>query len=363
MKTRNVHFLIILGLLSGCAQTQYRTTNLPQKYAASSIVDYSQLDLTPFTRPTASPDTIRPGDRLTVTLDPGTLEAESTLTWNVSVDDSGQTTLPNIGPVRVAGLDSSSAEKAIINTSLQRDVFLTPVVDVKVAERRERSILVSGAVEKPGSIPVNDDSVSLADVIVRAGGISNKASGRITISGGNAGNSTTTINGISDRGLLQVESANSVLPISQSSVQARTVSLDQVSEPQLAEIMVPEGAVVNVEKQPPRPIKVVGVIRDQVVEVPAGQNVRLLDALTMAGGQTYSNWVSDRLTITRYIPEEEKTVRIRASIRKARANSEDNILLAPFDVVTVEENVVTFTLSTLSGLFGAGVSAAQMGAL
>lgn len=365
MKTRNLHFLMILGLLTGCAQTQYRTTNLPQKYAAPSIVDYSQLDLTPFTQPTTSPETIRPGDRLTVTLDPGTLEAESTHTWNVSVDSSGQTTLPNIGPVRIAGLDSTAAEKAIVQTSLQRDVFLTPVVEVKVEERRERSVLVSGAVEKPGPVPVTDDRISLADVIVRAGGISNTASGRITISGGTTGQDgrPPAINGVSENGLLTAEQPNSVLPISQSSVRARTISLETMSERQLADIIVPEGAVVNVEKQPPRPIKVVGVIRNQVVEVPAGQNVRLLDALTLAGGQTYSNWISDQLTISRYIPEEDKTIRIRASIRKARANSEDNILLAPFDVVTVEENLVTFTLSTLSGLFGAGVSAAQMGAL
>ena len=102
------------------------------------------------------------------------------------------------------------------------------------------------------------------------------------------------------------------------------------------------------------------MIKNQVVEVPSGQDVRLLDAVTMAGGQTYSNWISDRVTITRHVSDGSGTIRIRGSIRKARADSSENIPLAPYDIVTVEENVLTFTLSTLSGLFGAGVSAARI---
>ncbi len=351
MDVRRLILVIVLGLFTGCAQTQYHAGNLPQKYVAKSIRDYSQLDLAAYATQAVNPDSIKPGDRLQVTLDPGTLESESSLTWNVSVDGTGQTSLPNIGSVRVAGLDSSQAEKAIVQTSLQRDVFLTPVVEVKLEPRRQRQIFVSGAVKRPGMLKIDEDSISLAGVIARSGGVTSSASGTITVSG-------ATESDVSNPSPLM---PNAILPVGQTTVKPMTVSLETTPDRELGQIMVPEGAVVNVEATPPRPIKVVGVINDQVVEVPAGQNVRLLDAITAAGGQTYSNWISDRLTISRYLPDENRTIRISGSIRKARQDSKHNILLAPYDVVTVEENAFTFTLSTLSGLFNAGATAARIG--
>ncbi|MEQ9411662.1 MAG: polysaccharide biosynthesis/export family protein [Fuerstiella sp.] len=353
MNSKRQIVLILACVFCGCAQSPYRASSLPQRLAARPVRDYSQLDLTPHATQITRQDAIKPGDRLVVTLDPGTLELDSKHEWNVSVDAAGSTSLPNIGPVRLAGLTSTEAEKAIVETSLERDVFLTPVVEVKLAQRRERTVLVSGAVATPGPLKLTEDAVSLADVIVRAGGITNKAEGTITISASADPSGSAA----------EPVPPNAVLPVSQKSVKATSISLETTPDSEFGSIMVPEGSVVHVEELAPRPIKVVGVIRNQVVEVPAGQNVHLLDAVTMAGGQTYSNWISDRVTITRRVPGENRTVRIRGSIRKARSDSSENILLAPYDIVTVEENLVTFTLSTLSGLFGAGVSAAQMGAL
>lgn len=342
----------IVCTLTGCAQTQYRASEIPGRYTAKPVRDYSQLDLTPWASQVEDQNSIRAGDRLQVTLDPGTLEQDSKLVWNVSVDENGETKLPNIGSVRVAGMTNAEAEKNIVLTSLKRDVFLTPVVEVQVADRPKRTVIVSGAVGSPGPIDIAEESVSLADLIVRAGGITNAASGKISVSGD----------------ARQVERMdeppmpNAILPVGQKTVTARTISLDSTPEQQLGQIIVPEGSVVHVEVNPPRPIKISGVIRDQILQSPAGENLHLLDAIALAGGQTYSNWISDRVTITRRVPGENRTVRIRGSIRGARRYSEENILLAPHDIVTVEENPMTFTLSTLSGFFGAGVSAAQIGA-
>ncbi len=347
-----LYLVVVACAISGCAQTQFRASELPGQYAARPVRDYSTVDLTPFAQQIGNPDAIRPGDRLQVILDTGTLQEDSKHTWNVSVDETGQTSLPNIGPVKLAGLNSSEAERSIVQTSLEREVFLTPTVEVKVAERRERTILVTGAVKTPGPVKVADKDVSLADVIVLAGGLTSKASGSISVSSTDARPKPA-----------EPLAPNSVLPVAQTSTKAMTVSLDTTPESGLSEMKLQPGAVVHVEEVTPRPIKVVGVIKNQVVEVPAGQNVRLLDAITQAGGQTYSNWISDKVTITRHVAGGEGTIRIKGSIRKARADSSENILLAPFDIITVEENAVTFTLSTLSGLFGAGANAARIGAL
>lgn len=317
------------------------------------VRDYSRLDLTQFATHDAAQEMILPGDRLVVTLDPGTLEKDAEHVWNVSVDETGQTSLPNIGPVRLAGLNNSEAEQAIVQTSLQRDVFLTPVVEVKLAERRQKTLMVSGAVGQPGEVEIPESEVTLADVIVRARGLSKRASGVVTISGA-----------LSEPMAPGAAGSNTILPVSSSrQLTAKSIQLAESTPEQLAQIQIPEGATVHFEELPEQTVTVVGVIRDQAIQVPAGRDLRLLDAIAAAGGQTYSNWISDRITITRRVPGNSNEIRIAASIRKARNDTRNNLLLAPDDIVTVEENLVTFTLSTLSGLFGAGVSAAQMGAL
>ncbi|MEZ6128512.1 MAG: polysaccharide biosynthesis/export family protein [Planctomycetaceae bacterium] len=335
-------------VFAGCAQNQFRATELPQRYSARPVRDYSTADLAQYSTATEQNDTIAPGDRLTVHLDTGTLTKDSQHIWKVSVDEAGQTNLPNIGPVRLAGMTQTEAETAIVQTSLQRDVFLTPVVDVALEERKERTILLTGAVKEPGPVKIYTDEVSLADAIVRAGGLTSEASGVISVSAGTSPRSQEQIDG------------NGIRSVSQSTLQAVTVSLDRTPESELGEIIVPAGAVVNVEPMPPRIVQVMGVIGNKAVEAPKGQNLYLLDALTMAGGQRYSNWISDRVTVTRSLGGNEPPVRIKTSIRGAQRDSKKNVLLAPGDIVTVEENALTFTLSTLSGFLGAGFNASRI---
>ena len=121
----------------------------------------------------------------------------------------------------------------------------------------------------------------------------------------------------------------------------------------LGQATIPVGSVVNVEEAPPRPIRVIGIIKNQAIEVPPGEDLRLLDAISIAGGQRYSNWISDRVTIIRTLPGSKETVRLGASIRGAKRYGNENILLAPQDIISVEENILTFTLSTVSGFLGA----------
>jgi polysaccharide biosynthesis/export protein len=335
-------------LFAGCARTQFAATSLPARYAARPIRDYSLLDLTAYASPESNDDLIRSGDRLQVNLDPGTFTEDSEHIWPVGVDGSGQATIPNIGPVKLMGLTRAEAAESIVKASIQRDVFLTPSVAVSVEDRRERTIMVTGAVATPGPVTISGHETGLADVIVRAGGLTAEASGAISVSG------------VDITPAQMVDGVNAIRPVGQSSFQALTISLVTTSESELGQTMIPEGSVVHVQESPPRPIQVIGVIRNQSVEVPAGKNVRLLDAITLAGGQTYSNWISDRVTIIRREPGGHDTVRIKASIRKATADAKANLLLAPYDIVSVEENPLTFTLSTLSGFIGAGLNASNV---
>jgi len=325
-------------LLTGCVQGTYSVKSLPKQYAARQVADFSSLSLTAYARPAPSDHEIRSGDRLEVALNSGTGGKEATENWTVGVNDAGNATLPNIGPIRLVGLTQAQAEQTIVDESIARDVYLTPAVDLQLQERRRNSVVVMGGIQSPGELEFLENSLTLADVIVRAGGLTNIASGSITVnraeSSWDSGDQLTTVS--------QTEGPGNSLQ----------VHLATTSAADLAAIEIPPGATVTFEETPGRTIRVIGVIGDQIIDVPAGRNVRLLDALAMASGPTYSHWISNRIEIIRRVPGKNETIRIRASIRAAKKNDADNLLLAPDDIVSVEENVATFALSTLGGLSG-----------
>lgn len=166
-----VPMLLLCALASGCASSKYAASELPRQYHARRITGFQALDLAKYATSDESEGIIAAGDKLRVVLNDGTQSETSVHEWQVSVDENGKTVLPSIGSVQVAGLSNAAAEKTVVQASLQRDVFLTPVVRVAVEERRERLITVIGAVKSPGTVMISRGSVSLADAIVRAGGL------------------------------------------------------------------------------------------------------------------------------------------------------------------------------------------------
>lgn len=323
--------------LVGCATT-YTVNSLPRDYAAHPESDFSMLNLSAWAQPITSKNEIRHGDRLQLRLNSGAGGEDSEQTWSVGVNELGEATLPNIGRVRLAGLSTSEAEQTIVNESVSRDIYLTPAVDLRLEERQTYSVMVTGAVNAPGPLEFHEPSLTLADVIVRAGGLTSAATGQIIV---NQATSTW-------------ESGDQLTAVSHTTTPdgSLQVDLSTTSAEELAAIRIPPGSTIGIAASRPRTIRVIGVIRNREIEVPPGRNMRLLDALAIAGGPTYSDWVSSRVDIIRRVPGENETVRIRASIRRAKKDNEHNLLLAADDIVSVEENPFTFTLSTLGGLTG-----------
>ena len=324
--------------LTGCAHNTYSVSSMPKKYAARPVSDYSLLNLTAYARPIAGPNEIREGDRLEVSLHSGFGNADGVEKWPVGVNDEGVAHLPNIGPIRLVGLTRAQAEQTIVKESIARDVYLTPAVDLKLEGRRLNSVVVSGGIDAPGILEFPESSLTLADVIVRSGGLTKAATGQVTVNRAEShwdrGDHLTTVS--------QTENVGESI----------SVNLATTSAAELAATQIPPGATITFEQVPARTIRIIGVIRDRELEIPPGRNIRLLDALALAGGPTYSSWVSNRVDIIRRVPGKDETIRIRALIRQAKKHDEQNLLLAPDDIVSVEENLITFTLSTLGGLTG-----------
>jgi len=89
-------------------------------------------------------------------------------------------------------------------------------------------------------------------------------------------------------------------------------------------------------------------------DIPLDDELRLLDAVAMAGGRRLE--IADKVSVTRRAGQTGQPITITASMREAQHNGQANIRLAAGDVVQIEETTVTFTLETLRNFVRLGVT-------
>jgi len=117
-----------------------------------------------------------PGDELDVTV-----YGAPDLSGHTRVSSDGNISIPLIGYVRVGGLSSSEAEAEIEAQLRQHLIVNDPQVSVYAKEFTSSGISVAGEVAKPGFYSALGPH-RLLDVLQAAGGLSDRASGSITIS-------------------------------------------------------------------------------------------------------------------------------------------------------------------------------------
>ncbi|RMG38581.1 MAG: hypothetical protein D6725_06905 [Planctomycetota bacterium] len=101
-----------------------------------------------------------------------------------------------------------------------------------------------------------------------------------------------------------------------------------------------------VEKLEPEPIKVLGLVKKPGhYDFPIAEPVRVLDAIAMAEG--VSNGLADKVLVIRNNPQGGEPAVIRVSLRRAKWDGRENLLLAPGDVVSVEQTPETVMLEAL----------------
>jgi len=84
------------------------------------------------------------------------------------VDNGGNVQVPYAGNVRVDGLTTDEARKAV-SDALAR-YFIKPKVTVRVTSFRAKQIYVDGEVRTPGNVQINDIPMTLYEAVNRAGG-------------------------------------------------------------------------------------------------------------------------------------------------------------------------------------------------
>ena len=110
----------------------------------------------------ASAAQLRPGDSLTVTLS-GIPDPSNN---PVQIDEQGSISLPFLGVMPAAGLNTGELSQSIRQAYLDRKFYTSISVSVSVTERY---VYIGGEVQRPGRIPWSPD-LTLAKAVQSAGG-------------------------------------------------------------------------------------------------------------------------------------------------------------------------------------------------
>ena len=303
--------VLLLFAGGGCARTQiYKPSELPISCQAPVFRDPRAISLAAFTAPQNKSEVIGPDYVLEISL-AGGLDRDSNTTFQVRVAEDGTARLPELGPVRVAGLEEVQAEEQITAALVRGGIYRSPTVGVHIERRPTNSITVVGAVKNPGTQKVPRSASYLGAVIVAAGGFTEKADSKIQIT------------------RFQRE--------------PRTVEVDLGDEKQWSRAgeYLDDGTVVTVEKRDLPPVQVQGlVMKPGEVDFPTNRPFRITNAISAAGGE--SNDLADGVLIQRQLPAGQGVVLIHASLADAMQNGQENLPLAPGDVVRVERTASTF---------------------
>jgi polysaccharide export outer membrane protein len=349
--------LAIAGIcFAGCrSMVDYQAAELPTELRSLSVPSPRQIDLTAIARQAINQDIVYPGDILEVSLATG-LEEQEPQRWPLRVSDKGDIDVPLVGRVRVVGHGLIEAERLIREVSIEREIYRQPHVAVVMKQRRTIQVRVVGEVETPGVVQIPAAGSDLLAALVAAGGLTQEAGTEIEIRHPNSGQPLADHHGMVHGVTLAsfVDSPEDPPRI----VRLNLADLRRGDE--AVDLSVEDGSVIMVRKRQKHSVSVIGLVRrPDNYELPEDEALRLLDALALAGGPTVS--VADKVRVIRHPPEMENPVVIAVSVKRAKRLGKENLVLAPGDIVVVEETPITMAVETVRGFIRFGFNSAIPG--
>jgi len=343
--------VILLSWMTGCSSVhRYKVANLPAEFRAASVENVQTLDLTRLAGPPVDSEIIECGDLLEVTIAAG-LSADDTSTFPVRVDEHGMAMLPELGQLRLAGLQLMWAEQQISAACRQRGLILQPQVTVTMKQQRENRILVVGGVEEAGVHMLPRSSSYLLAAITAAGGLADDAGTQITIQRPASPEGNVRLAGYTDSATGSATAAPNNQPTLVTLNLAEAITRSGGGE------YLPGGTTVRVEQRNPAPVEVVGLVRKPgQYDFPVNHDLRVFGAIAMGGG--VSSQLADKVLVMRYHPETGELTTIELSLYSAKRNTDENLLLAPGDIVSVEQTAATAVAGIITNVirFGVGMS-------
>ncbi len=337
---------VLLCWIAGCSGTRsYTAGNLPAELHASPIVNAQTLNLTHLAGPPVNSQMINRNDLLEVTIVAG-LSSEDTWTGPVRVADNGVAILPEIGPLQLAGLHITWAEQKIATASIQQGLYLQPQVTVTMEQQAENRITVSGGVNEPGVYPLPRSSSDVLAALTAAGGLAEDAGTHITIRCLATTEGDVRLAGYNEASLSSPGGRPTLV----------TLNMAEVVDSPGEGYYLPDGSTIRVEQRNPAPISVVGLVRKPgQYDFPTNHDLRVFGAIGLGGG--ISSQLANEVLVMRYHPETGELIPIKLSLSSAKKNAEENLLLAPGDIVSVEQSPATIVSDVLSRVIRFGMSA------
>ncbi|WP_197529009.1 polysaccharide biosynthesis/export family protein [Aeoliella mucimassa] len=267
------------------------------------------------------------------------------------IGDDGTINVPLVGAVRVAGLDEQQAAELVRVAAIERGIFRNPQVTIRVTERAMNYVTVLGAVSEPGTHPVPKSSSNLLVAIAAAGGFTEEAGTEVEVlrqprrllaDKEKSGNPSMIQTVAFEGPMAQVPESRT-----------QRIDLAMLSDSSAGEeknLSIGDQDVVMVHPSKKRVVHVSGLVREpDQFEMPRDQDLHVLDAIAMAGGA--SSPVADKVFVIRRLEEEAEPLVIQVSISKAKMDGNENLRLAPGDMVSVETTISTSIVDSIKHVF------------
>lgn len=346
------------GLMIGCAgPNMYRAKNLPPELAAIPVPNVKRLDLSGLAGPSTGSEFIQPGDVLDLSI-AGGLGADSVIEFPIRVGDDGNAILPDIGLLRLAGLELADAEASISAACIQRGLYLQPHVAVTMKHQRINRITVVGGVEEPGIVELPRGQCYLLDAVVAAGGLSDDAGVNVDIRTPGPVNGLIAANpaNMGPDGVIKASAQG----LASAPARSHRVNIVDSVMSGMSGQYLSDNSVIVVERQELAPVQVIGLVKNPgEFEYPVKRPLNVLGALALAGGRT--NPFADKIYVIRHRSGMSDPAVIEVSLKTAKQSGQENVMLEPGDVVSVERtvntamwdaiNIVRFSLGSSIPLF------------
>ncbi|NND97129.1 MAG: hypothetical protein HKN47_07365 [Pirellulaceae bacterium] len=352
-KTPTCQFAYVTALVgtllafAGCNNRVIQATNLPSQYVAPYYPSANQIDLSRLSNDASDSERLAGGDLIGVTISSG-LEEKPEIK-RVRVNESGEVNVPIVGIVPVAGLTLDEAEKLIGDESIQRRKFVNPVVTVTLEKRRMRKVAVFGAISRPGTYEIPANKCDLAAAIAAAGGLTATADTTVQIRSPkpNQPQVQTVSHEFTDP---------TQTPLLNQSGESIEIDLTRPEENRREQFELIDGSIVMVREKRPRAVFVTGMVRSpKKVDIPENSDLRLLDAITMAGGR--STPFAQKIKVIRTLDGRAAPISIMTTYSKAKKDGSANLRLAAGDVVSMEETTGLLVFEAIRSVFSFGIGA------
>lgn len=350
---------LLVLLVSGCqsADNFYHARSMPKSLRIAASQNAQKVDLARLQAVGGNSDEIGPGDFLEVSI-AVSLKKDDQIVVPARVGNDGTATIPNLGKVKLAGEVPQTAELIIARELINLGIYRNPAVTVHVAHKKMNRISVVGAVESPMVVELPPNSSDVVSAIAAAGGLAENASADVTIR--NPRSSTPRPSRPAIAGGLS--SPYSTVSDSQDVTSDEPFTFNLVSATQSGAVpeLIQDGGVVMVNKHDPEPISVTGLVRasgtfDYTIDKPP----TVLGAIALAGGR--SNQLADKVFVIRPTSQTGQKAVIQVSLRRAKRNPKEDLILGPGDIVSVEQTpstvlleafqLIRFGISGSAGLF------------